>query len=154
MHSSTIAPADDAAAVTANFLRDFSSADKPTILTLNGYGTCKRLVESFYAHSHDKIVDNMRKDRWAKTTDRGNWSKLKRLHMRVDDRMLQECGSCDAAEAMGRNSKGILVAKIQAAAWLDQHERASMTLARYEKFLANPNNFEGAYAPARKRQRR
>jgi hypothetical protein len=59
-------------------LRDFNHPLKPTILTLNTYGSLSRLMSLRESHYHHKIDDNMPANRWNDAQrDRMNWSKLK-----------------------------------------------------------------------------
>jgi hypothetical protein len=67
-------------------LREFDCPLKPTILTLNTYGSLTKLVSLSTAHFHHTIQENMPADRWNDPTrDRMNWSKLKLLYRRIDD---------------------------------------------------------------------
>lgn len=117
-------------------LRDFDAAEKPTVMTVNKYKSLRRLVECWKQHGHDKIV-NMNASKWVRPkTDPQNWSKLKRLHAHIDKKMIKMCGSYQNAEAKGEVG-GILLAKLEAAQWLDVNERGNQTLSKYELELAN-----------------
>jgi hypothetical protein len=73
--------------------------------------------------------------------------KIKRIHRRVDDRMLEVEKTMDGAKAkgfVGGVVGDIFKAKVNAAEWLDVNERKDKTLNEYEsKFLASLDNFDG-----------
>ena len=104
-------------------LRDFNHPLKPTILTLNTYGSLTRLISLRESHYHHKIDDNMPASRWNDPQrDRMNWSKLKLLYRRIDD-------------CRGRQPDDTPMTRSEMAEWLDNNERGGMSLEKYWKWL-------------------
>jgi hypothetical protein len=113
-----------------------NDALKPTILTLNAYKTLDNLVKKRELHLHDIILSGkrMKKDDWSDSKkDPNNWSRLKVLYQRIDDRR-HETDLCETME--------------QAAKWLDRNERMAqqLNMNQYLKYLKSENRFGGKYA--------
>jgi hypothetical protein len=75
------------------------------------------------------------------------YSKIKRIHRRVDDKMIELEGSMENATKKGKvaSNGGVLVAKVEAAQYIDVHERKDMSLNKYEKYLNSDRAFGGRY---------
>jgi hypothetical protein len=118
-------------------LREFDCPLKPTILTLNTYGSLTKLVSLSTAHFHHTIQENMPADRWNDPTrDRMNWSKLKLLYRRIDD-------------CRGRRPDDSPKTRIEMAEILDREEKRDMSLETYWKWLRSRREYE----PRKKRRR-
>ena len=70
--------------------------------------------------------------------DAQNWSMLKLLNTRITDE---------------KNSRHGIITDLEAAEYLDEHERKEMTLNEYVKFLKQDNTLGGRYVPPKKRRR-
>ena len=72
-------------------IRDYGSRKKPTINTLQSYGTIKRLVEAWYAEDHalvEKITKgNEKRDILGCASPKQTFSCIKRIHQRVNDKV-------------------------------------------------------------------
>lgn len=111
-------------------LRDFNHPLKPTILTLNTYGSLSRLMSLRESHYHHKIDDNMPANRWNDAQrDRMNWSKLKLLYKRIDD-------------CRGRQPDNMPMTRMEMAEWLDKNERGNMSLEKYWKWLRMQREYQ------------
>jgi hypothetical protein len=118
-----------------------NNAVKPTILTLNAYKSLENLVNKKRLHCHDVILSGkrMKKDDWFDSQrDPNNWSRLKVLYQRIDDRQ-QESDPRETIE--------------EAAQWLDRNERMAqqLNMNQYLKYLRVANRFGGKYAGTKRK---
>mmetsp|Transcript_10772 Transcript_10772/g.20151 ORF Transcript_10772/g.20151 Transcript_10772/m.20151 type:complete len:159 (+) Transcript_10772:739-1215(+) len=118
-----------------------NDAVKPTILTLNAYKSLENLVNKKRLHLHDIILGGkrMKKDDWFDSQrDPNNWSRLKVLYQRIDDRQHET----DPRETME-----------EAAQWIDRNERMAkqLNMNQYLKYLKSENGFGGKYAGTKRK---
>jgi len=115
-----------------------NDAIKPTILTLNAYKSLENLVNKKRLHLHDVILSGkrMKKDDWSDSLrDPNNWSRLKVLYQRIDDRQRE----ADPRETME-----------EAAQWLDRNERMFQHL-NMNQYLKSESMFGGKYAGTKRK---
>ena len=120
-------------------LRNTSNPRKPTVWSINKYQTLTYLTEVGAIHGHKNIKKTMAASDWNNCSkDAQNWSMLKLLNTRITDE---------------KNSRHGIITDLEAAEYLDKHERKEMTLNEYVKFLKQDNTLGGRYVPPKKRRR-
>ena len=114
-------------------LRNFNQRRKPTVLSLNQYGTIRRLVEAWEEHHHymvDDISTNKQHEEMSGCkSPKMTFSKIKRIHRKVQD-CVRELHSNDANVTDPAKM-------LEAAEWLDANEKLDQTIAKYGWVLNN-----------------
>lgn len=128
-------------------LRSFESRLVPTVESLNSYKTVRNLVEHYYDHAHHLLATTKESDIIGCRAQKMTYSKIKRIHKRVDDKMIELEGSLENAKKKGTMTSrgGVLVAKVEAAQYIDVHERKDLSLNKYDKYLNSDRAFGGRY---------
>jgi hypothetical protein len=128
-------------------LRSFESRLVPTVESLNSYKTVRNLVEHYYDHAHHLLATTKESDIIGCRARKMTYSKIKRIHKRVDDKMIELEGSLENAKKKGTMTSrgGVLVAKVEAAQYIDVHERKDLSLNKYDKYLNSDRAFGGRY---------
>ena len=137
-------------------IRDYGSRKKPTINTLQSYGTIKRLVEAWYAEDHalvEKITkSNEKRDILGCASPKMTFSRIKRIHQRVNDKVEEMLANKakDIKMSMTKRDKQLVAAQ-----WLDLHERGDRTLNKYEDYIKSKfgDTYKGASRLGKKHAR-
>lgn len=128
-------------------LRSFESKMVPTVESLNSYKTVQNLVEHYYDHAHHLVDTTKESEIIGCQARKMTFSKIKRIHRRVDDKMVELKGSMENAKKLGTimSRGGVMVAKVEAAQYIDIHERNNLSLHKYEQYLNSDGAFGGRY---------
>jgi hypothetical protein len=127
-------------------LRDYSSVARPTVQSLQCYQSIYNLVSLFYQHRHDLVHKANRGDILGCKSGKNTFSRIKRIHQRVEDKAKEMYPLVNVEEVIKRDAvnKHVSPEKLEAAKTLDRDERKETSLGKYEKWLASKINSMGS----------